>query len=283
MRPGIPFHLDMQEYFGDHAVKAERELWIGSVAIGAFACKLVYDLSQQFSPVYFGEYYTKLQKIKQVEWDNRVFSTVHAIFCSMAAGYLLWISDVFRDDMPLGSVVFRSTIFSYFTISISTGYFLADLVMIMWVYPSLGGLEYVRFLKRIDWGMVLHHFLSIGSVLLANYAAHAHVYILLVLFTEISTPFINIRWYLMTLGLKESKWYLYNGLTLLFVWLFARVLLFIYFFYHIYLHFDQVAQLYEPGFYFLFTAPPGLALMNLFWFYKILIAAIRAVFRNKRD
>ncbi|CAM6114879.1 unnamed protein product [Calypogeia fissa] len=284
MREALPFHLQMVEHFGERAVQAEIELWIGSIAVGMFACYLVYDQMQHYSPIIFGDYYKKLPKAKQVEWDNRAFSTSHAIFCGFAAGYLLLVSDTFHDDRPFGPVAFRSTIFSFFTLGFSTGYFLADLVMIVWLYPSLGGLEIVRFLQAIDWGMVLHHFLSLGSVVLGNYTAHAHYYILMVLFSEISTPFINIRWYLIESGLKNSKAYLYNGVALFLVWLGVRVLMFMYFFYHLYIHYDEIRDLYAPGFYFMFTAPPGLALMNLFWFYKILLGVVKTISRSgKRE
>ncbi|KAG6554991.1 hypothetical protein Mapa_003576 [Marchantia paleacea] len=269
MRQAVPFHPQMEAYFGAYASQAEPLLWLGAAVLGAIACKIVYDIMKLASPMFFHSY-RGLSREKQVEWDNRGFSTAHAFFCTVAAGYLLYISDVFNDTAPYGPIPFRSTIFSYFTIAFSTGYFFADLAMILWTYPSLGGPEYV-----------VHHLLSIGSLILANYTAHAHYYILMVLFSEVSTPFINLRWYLLTCGLKNSNAFVYNGMALLVVWLFARVILFIYFFYHVYTEFDQISQLYLPGFYFMFTAPPTLALMNLFWFYKIVAGALRVLAKKK--
>ncbi|CAN6233709.1 unnamed protein product [Urochloa humidicola] len=46
-----------------------------------------------------------------------------------------------------------------------------------------------------------------------------NIYILRILFTEATTPFINIWWYLDRAGRKGSKLYLYNGPALFFGWL----------------------------------------------------------------
>lgn len=195
---------------------------------------------------------------------KRGFSTAHAILVSATAAHLLCFSDFFKEGGPFGSVVFRSSIMSQVILGVSIGYFISDLAMILWFYPALGGTEYV-----------LHHLLSIISISLSLYSGHAHFYIYVVLFSEITTPFVNLRWYLSVAGMKKSKAYVVNGVFLFFGWLMARVLLFIYFFFHIYLHYDQVREIVPAGFYFLFIAPPVLALMNLFWFYKIAKGLLR--------
>ncbi|KAL2623671.1 hypothetical protein R1flu_003876 [Riccia fluitans] len=269
MKLALPLHSQLAKHFGANAELAQSVLWFSSIVLGAIACKIVYDLTKVVSPRMF-QSYQGLTREKQMEWDNRGFSTAHAIFCTVAAGYLLYGSDVFSESAPYGPVPFRSSIFSYFTIGFSTGYFVADLAMILWTYPSLGGPEYV-----------VHHLLSIVSLVLADYIAHAHFYVLMTLFSEVSTPFINFRWYLLTSGMKNSKAFIYNGLMLVVVWLFARIILFIYFFYHLCTHYDTVSQLYRPGFYFMFVSPPTLAIMNVFWFYKILAGAFRVLFKRR--
>ncbi|CAL4908774.1 unnamed protein product [Urochloa decumbens] len=138
------------------------------------------------------------------------------------------------------------------------GYFLTDLAMILWYFPRLGGKEYL-----------LHHGLSIYAISLALLSGKGHFYILMVLFTEATTPFVNLRWYLDLAGRKGSKLYLYNGLALFVGWLVARIILFVYFFAHMYFHFDQVRSVFPLGFYSILTVPPVLSLMNLLWFLKI--------------
>ncbi|RRT65440.1 hypothetical protein BHE74_00043781, partial [Ensete ventricosum] len=69
---------------------------------------------------------------------------------------------------------------------VSVGYFLADLAMIVWSYPSLGGMEYVSH--------VLHHTLSVIAVAYTMLSGEGQFYTYLVLISEITTPGINLRW-----------------------------------------------------------------------------------------
>lgn len=41
---------------------------------------------------------------------------------------------------------------------------------------------------------VVHHGLSLYSFSLALLSGQGHLYILMVLFSEITTPFVNLRW-----------------------------------------------------------------------------------------
>ncbi|KAH1082548.1 hypothetical protein J1N35_022309 [Gossypium stocksii] len=75
-------------------------------------------------------------------------STVHAIFISALSLYLVFWSNLFSDELA-SLLVFRSSPLSTFGLGVSVGYFISDLAMILWLYPSLGGIEYV-----------IHHSLS---------------------------------------------------------------------------------------------------------------------------
>lgn len=260
----------LEEFAGNEAGSALK--WMNAVSIcsAMLLCKVIYEVMRVVSPVYWKQYRT-LSNEDQVEWDNRAFSTVHALFVTVVAGYLLFVSDIFSDSGPYGPVCFRSTVLSQFVLGVSTGYFLSDLLMIIWFYPSLGGWEYL-----------LHHFLSIGSLVMALYFAYGHIYIYIILFSESTTPFVNLRWYLNAAGMKGSTAYVVNGLLMFFGWLGARVILFVYFFIHIYLHFDQVRQFHPVGFAYLFTCPPALGVMNVYWFYKIAAGIVRTLSKKSR-
>lgn len=228
-----------------------------SVIGGIFACKLVYDLSQIFTSIYF-KGYAGLSKSQQVEWNNRSISMVHAIFVTAMSLYLAFCSDLFSDDQLSGLVIMRSSTLSTSVLGVSVGYFLTDLAMILWFYPSLGGMEYL-----------VHHLLSLAAVTYAMLTGEGQLYVYMVLLSEATTPGINLRWYLDVAGLKKSKVYLINGFMMVLVWLVARILLFIYLFYHIYVHRDQVEQVSSFGIFLLCVVPVVLAVMNLVWFWKI--------------
>uniref|UniRef100_A0A5B7BRC0 Putative transmembrane protein 56-like n=1 Tax=Davidia involucrata TaxID=16924 RepID=A0A5B7BRC0_DAVIN len=225
---------------------------------GLFACKMLYDLIQLISTFYFRSY-AGLTKIQRIEWNNRGISTVHAFFIATMSMYFVFWSDLFSDYQLAGLVTFRSSPLSNFTLGVSVGYFLADLGMISWLYPSLGGIEYI-----------VHHSLSGISVAYSMLTGEGQLYIFMVLISEVTTPEINMRWYLDITGLKRSNAYLINGVMIFIAWLVARILLFVYMFYHVYLHYDQVFQMHTFGFLLVFMVPAALGTMNLMWFGKII-------------
>lgn len=251
-----------------HSAPTKEIYWLLSVFAGIMMCKIVYDLTGLTSSILF-QGYAKLKEKEKIEWKNRGFSTFHALVVAAASLYLLTVSDLFDDATKDELLINRTSTFSDTTLGISIGYFLADFAMIFYYFPALGGMEYV-----------LHHGLSMFSIIQSLLSGQAQIYILMVLFSEITTPFVNLRWYLDIAGLKNSKLYVYNGVALFFGWLIARILLFIYFFYHMFTHFDQVKKVYTLGFYSLLTAPPALAIMNVFWFLKIARGLVKTLSKD---
>ncbi|CAI9107207.1 OLC1v1006512C1 [Oldenlandia corymbosa var. corymbosa] len=213
-----------------HAIPTKHLLWLFSIFTGFLMCKIVYDLTGVVSSLTFGGY-AKLKKKEKLEWNNRGFSTFHALFVATASLYLLTVSDLFDGGPENEIIINRTSTFADTVLGISIGYFLSDLAMIIFYFPALGGFEYI-----------LHHGLSMFSIIQSLLSGQAQIYIFMVLFTESTTPFVNLRWYLDIAGMKNSKLYVGNGVALFFGWLVARILLFIYFFYHMFTHFDQLAH-----------------------------------------
>ncbi|XVF87060.1 hypothetical protein PTKIN_Ptkin18bG0090200 [Pterospermum kingtungense] len=229
-----------------------------SIFCGILAFKMAYDLTQLISSFYVRTY-PDLTKIQRVEWNNRGISTIHAIFVSALSLYFVFWSDLFSDQQLSDDLfVFRSSPLSTFGLGVSSGYFLSDLGMILWLYPSLGGIEYV-----------IHHSFSGIAVAYSMLSGEAQFYTYMVLISEVTTPEINMRWYLDKAGMKRSGAYLINGVVIFVVWLIARVLLFGYMFYHVYLHCNQVLKMHTFGYVLVFGVPSVLATMNLMWFGKI--------------
>ncbi|KAK8992556.1 hypothetical protein V6N11_048634 [Hibiscus sabdariffa] len=239
-----------------------------SILGGILACKVAYDLTQLISSSY-SKTYPGLTKIQRVEWNNRGISTVHAVFISALSLYFVFGSNLFSDERA-GLLVFRSSPLSTFGLGVSVGYFLSDLGMILWLYPSLGGIEYV-----------IHHTLSGIAVAYSMLTGEAQLYTYMVLISEVTTPEINIRWYLDTAGMKRSTAYLINGVVIFLAWLIARVLLFGYMFYHVYLHYTQVIKMHAFGYMLVFGVPSVLAIMNLMWFGKIIKGVVKVLTKRR--
>ncbi|KAJ6399231.1 hypothetical protein OIU77_019893 [Salix suchowensis] len=170
--------------------------------------------------------------------------------CSDSDGYI----DILLERLQNPLLYLRSL----FDHGVSVGYFIADLGMIIWFYPSLGGMEYV-----------IHHFLSLIAVAYSMLTGEGQLYTYMVLISETTTPGINLRWYFDTAGMKKSKAYLLNGVVIFFAWFVARILLFIYLFYHVFLHQYQVKQMHSFGQLLVLVVPVVLSVMNLMWFWKI--------------
>lgn len=240
-----------------------------SVISGIFMSKMAYDLTHLLSSFYY-KGYSSLTKTQRIEWNNRGMSSIHAIFITIMSVYLVFVSDLFSDNRPDGLIIFRSSHLSTFVFGVSVGYFITDLTMMFWVYPILGGKEYV-----------LHHLLSVVSVAYSMSSGEGQLYTCLVLISEATTPGVNLRWFLDTAGMKRSTIYLINGALLFLGWLVARIILFFYLFHHVYVHYKQVKQMHIYGYLLVFVVPFTLAIMNMIWFAKIL-KGLRKTWVNSR-
>ncbi|KAL3649227.1 hypothetical protein CASFOL_005630 [Castilleja foliolosa] len=210
-----------------HATPTKQLRWLSSVLVGILMCKIAFDLTGVICSSLFKGYYNKLSNKEKFELNNRGFSTFHAIVAAAGSLYLVVFSGLFADPED-GLIINKSSNLSNTVMGVSIGYFLSDLSMIIYHYPALGGIEYI-----------IHHGLSMYCIILSLLSGQAQMYILMVLFTEITTPFVNLRWCLDVAGLKNSKLYVYNGVALFFGWLVARIILFVFFFYHMFTHFDE--------------------------------------------
>ncbi|KAG8387136.1 hypothetical protein BUALT_Bualt03G0221900 [Buddleja alternifolia] len=228
-----------------------------SVVIGIFACKTVYEISRLISAVYFKSY-SSLISSRQVEWNNRAMSTFHAVYITTVSLYFAFWSDLYSDNIFRGPITLRSSTLSTIALGVSVGYFLSDLGMIIWSYPSLGGMEYV-----------IHHLLSLMGVVYPMLTGEGQLYTFMLLLSEATTPSINLRWYLDVAGMKKSRAYIVNGVVIFLAWLVARILWFIYLFFHAYQHRDQVMEMHNIGVALILGIPAVLSVMNLMWFWKI--------------
>lgn len=240
-----------------------------SIIGGIFACKMVYDLTQLFSTIHFKSY-SSLTKIQRIEWNNRAMSTIHSIFITTMSLYLVFCSNLYSDSESAELLTERSSALSTFALGVSVGYFMADLGMIFWFFPALGGYEYV-----------IHHLFSLVAVAYSMLSGEGQLYTYMVLISETTTPGINLRWYLDVAGMKRSKAYLINGVVIFIAWLVARILLFVYMFYHAYLHFDQVQQMHPFGQILVVVVPVVLSVMNLIWFSKIIKGLMKTLAKRQ--
>ncbi|KAL0352705.1 UNVERIFIED_CONTAM: hypothetical protein Sangu_0851800 [Sesamum angustifolium] len=105
---------------------------------------------------------------------------------------------------------------------------------------------------------ILHHSLSGIAVAYSMFTGEGQLYTFMVLISEVTTPEINMRWYLDMAGLKKSSAYLINGVMIFFGWL-VRIS-------SLPCPSTKVMQMHTVGFLLVFSVPLALAVMNLLWF-----------------
>ncbi|KAL6506808.1 hypothetical protein OROHE_022245 [Orobanche hederae] len=253
----IEFYRSQTELIFRNYVSANLFLVFTSVIIGIFACKTVYDVSQLISAIYFKNY-LNLTKSRQIEWNNRAMSTFHAVYITPVSLYFVFRSDVFIGNLNRGPITLQSSTFSTCALGASVGYFIADLGMIIWRYPSLGGMEYGNSSSFLFGGCELRYADGGGSIL--------HIRGVNIRGND---PLDKFQMYLDAAGMKRSGAYIVNGIVIFLSWLVVRILLFIYMFCHVYLYYDQVKQVHTMGVVLVFFVPFVLSVMNLMWFCKI--------------
>jgi hypothetical protein len=199
-------------------------------------------------------------------------STLHAVLVSaLCLWALCYSSEFFDSGSSSSSVVLHVSELSYAILGISAGYFLVDFGVICW-HTEIGSKE-----------MYVHHVVSLLSLAIAAQVHSLHVYLLMVLLTETTTPFVNLRWALDRLQLKHLKLYQVNGLLLMLVWGVARVAIFVPFYLHVLQNLRLIVQEPPHAVAMLLGVPLLLVALNTMWFIKIVKGAYKMMFGTKQQ
>ncbi|DBA95616.1 hypothetical protein WJX82_002044 [Trebouxia sp. C0006] len=152
-----------------------------------------------------------LKRADRIEWNVRVVSSIHAVVLVLGA-YLTWQETRHLSDY---SSIFGIVWAPDFFARIFIGYLVYDMVVMVWYYKELQ-----------DPTAILHHFIFLmAATYVVAHSIMAYAFSWLA-FTEVSTPFLNIRWHFAVLGWKDGPGYLYNGLALLVSFIVSRVILY---------------------------------------------------------
>ncbi|KAF9415757.1 hypothetical protein BGZ94_010404 [Podila epigama] len=240
-----------------------RNHW-STLLASACACSIIVQLSQRFSSIVFPDTYPKLVGAKRLNWDVHVVSTVHAVTIVLLSAPLLWNETLLQDkifgyDYNAGQVY-----------AIACGYFLWDT------------LHSIRHVKDFGIGFVFHGFCSF-SVFIFSFRPFLQYYGSVFLMFELSTPFLNIHWFMDKVGLTGSTYQLINGIVLLSVFFSARIVFGLYMSYQTYLSVMPVIADVPWHLIIIYTAANiVLNSLNLFWFYKMIESLLRRFKPNKK-
>ncbi|KAL2003376.1 hypothetical protein VTN02DRAFT_4112 [Thermoascus thermophilus] len=166
-------------------------------------------LSSWLSTVLFPRFYPHFPPRTKLNWDVHVVSLVQSTLINLAALWVMFV-DRERQSMSPAERVYGYTGASGLVQALATGYFVYDLIVS------------TRYVKLFGVGMLFHAVsalwvFSLGFRPFLNY--YAPTFILY----ELSSPFLNIHWFLDKVNMTGSKVQWYNGMMLLFVFFSCRL------------------------------------------------------------
>ncbi len=147
--------------------------------------------------------YLSLDPDKQVEWDSRVVSTIHAIV-SFILGYICFFvhpESMLGHTLPW-QAVFGVVEFRDYALMITSGYLFYDLLLCL-RFSSLG-----------DRLILCHHVLILVAFGVGVSTTVGTFYMAALLLNEASTPFTNLNFALASCLLQNTMLYKVNGVCL---------------------------------------------------------------------
>jgi len=168
-----------------------------------------FSLSPRLSTILFPQHYPKLPTRTRLNWDIHVVSFVQSTVISAVALWLMF-TDKERKDMDLHERIYGYTGASGLAQAMATGYFLYD-VIVSTVYVKMFGV-----------GMFFHG-LSAICVFTLGFRPFINYYTPTFILYELSSPFLNIHWFLDKVDMTGSRLQWYNGMALLLVFFSCRL------------------------------------------------------------
>jgi hypothetical protein len=226
---------------------------------------VLFFISLAASPYIFSSYIA-LDPASKAYWADSMVSTIHAIVI-VALACRAWIACDVWNTVNLHV----STPESLLANSVFIGYLGADLFLVL-IYNS----------KWPGWqATTLHHASGVLFYFVTSIHSFAHPLGICTMLTEITTPFVNQRFFFDKGGMKSSPLYLINGILMTVLWFVFRILLFCWIGWRIWIM--RVAVFALPTFHslVLFYSYGVGFLLQIFWFRKIMKGVIKALKKDK--
>ncbi|KAH7326773.1 TLC domain-containing protein [Stachybotrys elegans] len=170
---------------------------------------IYYPISPILSRLVVPNHYGKLSRKSQLNWDTHVVSMVQSVLINALAIWVM-IYDEERKSMDLEERVWGYTGAAGLVQSLAAGYFLWDLI-VTGLHVDVFGLG------------TLAHAIAALIVYMLGFRPFVNYYGCIFILWELSTPFLNIHWFLDKLNMTGTRLQLYNGILLLGSFFFARL------------------------------------------------------------
>lgn len=210
-----------------------------------------------------GKWYRTECTANQINCTSLTSSTLHAILTFFAGMYIVCFDPNVTWEFPDST----SNILKW-TQSMSLGYFLADYIVLVHT-RELGGTGPVIF----------HHTSATAAFLVSLWYNKMGWYSCFRLLSEFSTPFVNFRWILVSIGLKNTRRYKINGILMTASFFLCRICTCPIYWYYVWKVWNTEAFSSIPNvlYFFWVFGPLALDLLNIFWFNKMFKGMLRAL------
>lgn len=228
--------------------------------------------------------YRRLPSHLRVDWDTRVPSTVHALVVTAVCTWELVRGNKLSAAVTGGTpgsagpvlqqatatlpLVWRVSQTTYGIIGVSFAYFAVDLAVIL------------RNPRISSPAILVHHCAALLSLASVAHARALHVFLMVVLLSEATTPFVNARWWLDHSGAKASRLYAVNGLALLVTWTAARIASVFPFYVAVATNAADIAAVPLHARVLLLLVPALLWCLNVMWWMRIVRGAVKLLRRG---
>jgi len=237
---------------------------------------LLYNISVIISSR-FSSLYKRLTEAEKIDWNTRVISTVHAVVAVFGAIYCLNFDPDCSKDYLFGVSAIGDWV-----ITLSLSYWVFDLFLILIYYKYIG-----------EVGMIVHHAAGIIPFSLGRFYGELYGYGFWILFTELSTPLVNNRWYIAVSKKYPSekmnrnfmeRLELINGIFMWFAFLVCRVINLPYLLFNMYMNYPIMYERGHPIVYVLvISGSVVVTLLSFYWFLKITNGLIRKLKSSKKS
>jgi len=139
--------------------------------------------------------------------------------------------------------------------------------------------------RQVDKGVIFHHVFILVWFTWGYYEDVGVWFGSALLINELSTPCVNIFWYLQYTGRKETQAFMINGALLLFLFFLCRVVYIpinVYHFWSCGLCAESANRAYLSLRYVMIVGYIAIYVLNLTWFYKILCGSIKAYKKSRK-
>lgn len=249
--------------------------WHAHEAIAAaLAYHALFLASSRIAPRLVPSYYPILTRRRKIDFDIHVVSMAQALLILTLASFI----DTAQFAATAEERIYGASEHSSFVAAMAFGYFLWDGIVSLWYIREFGA------------GFALHG-VTAAFVFAQGFRPILHYYSPRFLVFELSTPFLNVNWFLThdPKGDKRPEWVgtlrIVNGVILLAVFFLARIVWGFYQAWYVTWDFYAVAALNRHPVWVSFAIVGcNLALdtLNVYWFTKMIRLARRAL-KSKSD